>query len=137
MAAVQRIASIVPPAFDVGSARVEFAGGEEEWLGFFLQRVGARGPAIKEAEHGGSSVELAVSDLEGRTGEEAKLELASERSTHKPRGLVGREAEEDLLGKLVRQRRCWAGAEPGFGDREGETTIIAFQVYCITTSHIK
>jgi hypothetical protein len=52
-------------------------------------------------------VELAVATVEARAGEAAEPELVGERGAREPHGLVRREAEEDLLEKLVRQRRCW------------------------------
>jgi hypothetical protein len=52
-------------------------------------------------------MELLVQTLEAMPGEETEPVLAGKGGTHQPLGLVGREAEEDLLEKFDRQRRCW------------------------------
>ena len=114
MAAVQRVVLPAPP---VGDARAELRRGGEMRGGVFLPvQVGE--PGEMEAEHGGSSMEFAVPVAEGRAGEEAEPELAGEGGAHEARGVVRREAEEDLLSKLVRQgrrRHGGGGGGEGFG----------------------
>ena len=46
---------------------------------------------------------VVVATAETRAGEEAEPELAGEGGAHEARGLVRREAEEDLLEELARQ----------------------------------
>jgi len=50
-------------------------------------------------------VELEAPAAEGRIGNEAAPAPAGDRGADETRGVVGRDAEEDLLDELVRQRR--------------------------------
>lgn len=60
----------------------------------------------EESQHGGrAAVELAESALEAGAGDEAAPRLADERGAEEARGLLRREAEEDLFDKLLHQRR--------------------------------
>ncbi|KAF8711541.1 hypothetical protein HU200_028985 [Digitaria exilis] len=59
----------------------------------------------EENQHGGRAVELAEPAAEARAGDEAAPGPADERGAEKACRVVGRESEEDLLDKLLRQRR--------------------------------
>ena len=64
---------------------------------------------LEEAEEGRGSVEGAVLAAEVRVAEDAESRLADEGGAEEVLGLVGREAEEDLGGDIVdqRRRRAW------------------------------
>ena len=48
-------------------------------------------------------MELAAAPAEASAGEDGETELAGEGGAHERRGIVWREAEEDLLDEIVRQ----------------------------------
>jgi hypothetical protein len=60
---------------------------------------------LEESQQGRRPVELAVEAGEGGAGEAAAPGLADERGAEEAAGIFWREAEEDLLEELVRQRR--------------------------------
>jgi hypothetical protein len=97
MAAVQRIVIQAegPPILHVAGSCAELGGGDEAF-----RDAGAPDLGIQEAEHGRSSMELAVASAEGMAGEQAEPVLAGEGGAYEPLGLVRREAEKDLLDKL-------------------------------------
>jgi hypothetical protein len=65
---------------------------------------------------------LTVEIAEAGAGEDTEPELAGEGGAHEASGLVGREAEEDLLEELFQQRRWrWHGRwRLGFRDGKFE-----------------
>ena len=78
---------------------------------------------VEEAEHRvrGPGVELADPAAEAGARDEAAPALADERGVDEARGVVRRDADEDLLHDLVRQRRgrprgheAWPDSEPGW-----------------------
>jgi hypothetical protein len=82
--------------------------------------------AVEESEHGRFSVELAVAAGEGVVGDDAAPELAHEGRPHEARGVIGREAEDDVSDDVRRQlrrlerlrhgaRRRWVGGEEAKG----------------------
>ena len=60
---------------------------------------------LEESQQGRCPVELAVEAGEGGAGEAAAPGLADEGGPEEAPGVLRREAQEDLLEKLVRQRR--------------------------------
>ena len=67
------------------------------------------------------AVDLAELAAEGRAGDEAAPPLADEGGVDEARGVVGREAEEELLDQLVHERRRrrhldWCGGWWGTSD---------------------
>jgi hypothetical protein len=60
---------------------------------------------VEESEDGGRAVELTESEAEAGGGDDAAPALADERGAEEARGVVWRDAEEDLLHELVHQLR--------------------------------
>lgn len=85
-----------------GAARAERGRGDEAGG----EAVAAPGVA-EEAEHGGRAVEGDEPAAEGGVGDQAAPPLAGDGGAREARGVGRRQAEEDLLHDLVRQRCGW------------------------------
>ena len=105
MPAVQRVVTQlqVPQdsqVLDVTNACAEFRGGDEGRDGVCLASPETE---IKEAKHRWrSTMEFSVAPAEASAGEDGEPGLAGEGGAHERRRLVWREAQEDLLDKIVR-----------------------------------
>jgi len=101
------VATVVRP-LDSAGVQVGNCGGGDEWR---LQAwVAVADQVVEVAEEGRRSVERAVAAEEARVRQDAAPGLADERGAEEVRGLVRRDAEEDLLDELLHQRRQRARA---------------------------
>jgi hypothetical protein len=112
----------------VGVARAEGGGGDQAGDEVILVAVPEVG---EEAEHGGCTVALGEPAAEAWGGDDAAPPAAHGGGTDEARGVVRRQAEEDLLDELAQPISAFAmllawpdpegspAAARGFGDRAG------------------
>jgi len=90
------------PSVAVGATRAEGPSGDEAGDSVAASHV----EVADDAEQGGRPVALVEPAAEARIADEATPALARDAGAHEPRGVVWRDAEEDLLHELVHQRRA-------------------------------